>query len=210
MIKTYLSALLLLITSLSLLAQTELIAHKSHSGTVATFNNSFLNDGLGFGEAPQRYIETAILDSVIYVSDSVAIMVTSNYCTTGLSRFKEHTLEERMRNAELWSAGRDTVYNHPLFSKQHQLDTIKAKLDATYYFNNSADKVKFIGYDNGTPLKKVKKKRMGFVPLILPGNDHTPFDFHMAIAITVIAIFSVLAGLLLQKLHQFKVLVSNV
>jgi hypothetical protein len=214
MLKIYLFALILLITTESLLAQTKLIAHKSHSGTRATFGSFRLADGLGLGAAPYRNIKTALLDSVIYISDSVAIMVTSNYCTRVSPDYRasnDYTMEERMHNARIWEAGRDTVYNHPLFSKQHQLDTIKAILDRDYNFNNGADKVKFIGYDNGKPLKKViKKKKSGFLPLVPSQNNRPPFDFQLLMLIGCVTLFSMLAGVISWKLYHIKMLVQKV
>ena len=123
--------------------QTKMIAHKSHSGSTATFKNSlasdlFNNKGSNFGIAPVRTIKNAVLDSVIFLTDSTAIMVTSNYCTDRWSN-----------DTNLWKAGKDTVRNHPLFSKQHSLSTIKKTLDERYHFSTPVDSTVFIGYDNG-------------------------------------------------------------
>src|SRR5215213_6963470 len=76
---------LCLLTAVFSKAQTKLIAHKSHSGTAATFKiayetGSFDIENSNFGMAPERMVTNSSLDSVIFISDTVAIMVTSEYC----------------------------------------------------------------------------------------------------------------------------------
>ena len=139
-------------------SQTKLIAHKRHSGTdfhYALSNNTSDIKDSNFGEAPTRLIKTANLDSVIYIDDKKAIMVTSGYC-------REMRVIDSM---SVWKPGRDTVYNHDLFSRKHQLDSIKQVLKTEYNFKNDIDKVVFIGYDNGKKVTKRKKKE--FVPPII-------------------------------------------
>lgn len=124
-------------------AQTKLIAHKSHSGNMDNFRKSLANDLFdiecsNFGVAPQSTIRNAKLDSLIFISKEMAIMVTSEHCSPVRPDGDEG----------LWKEGRDTVYNHPLFSNQHELDKIKNSLRKQYFFNNSIDDTVFIGYDN--------------------------------------------------------------
>lgn len=145
--KTSLTFSILLISCFTFLqAQTKLIAHKSHSGSFSNFkialeNNLFDMEASNFGAAPIELIQTARLDTLIYLSDSTAIMITSDIC------------RQRRRGIEsLWKAGRDTVYYHPLFRLQHKKDSIKEVLDKTYHFKNPADSVVFIGYDNVMPI----------------------------------------------------------
>ena len=134
-------------------AQTKLIAHKSHSGTWANFNLAMENNpgqynGSNFGVGPEPTITSSQLDSVKYISDTLAIMYTSRYCSRGFSDERETK----------WRPGEAFVYNHPLFSKKHALDSIKSVLMSQYYFRNSIKKVKFIGYDNNPPVIKTVKK----------------------------------------------------
>lgn len=89
----------------------------------------------------------AVLDSVKCISDEVAIMYTSNYCT----KFPVPT----PRVGTKWQAGADTVFNHPLFSKRHSLDSVKTVLDRDYIFNFPSDSTKFIGFDNNQ--EKIKE-----------------------------------------------------
>ncbi len=139
--------------------QTKLIAHKSHSGSIATFETALRYSffGLGssnFGAAPTPIVTDSKLDSVIFLSDKRAVMITSNYCTN-----------KRTSKSELWSAGRDTVLDHPLFSKKHRLDSIKGILQQNYFFRNPVENVVFIGFDN-------KPSPSSFVPDILFGKKN--------------------------------------
>ena len=123
-------------------AQTKLLAFKSFGGEgenlgPALHNTTILNLGTSnFGAAPERTVTNSRLDSVILLSDSVAVMVTSTFC------------ENRMRNtSKLWKVGKDTVYHHPLFSGQQSVDSIKSILGTEYFFCNEPDSVKFIGFN---------------------------------------------------------------
>lgn len=139
-----------------------------------------------FGEAPRPYLRTKQpqLDSVIFVSDSVAIMVTS--C-------KKLKAGEKM--AADWKPGRDTVYNHYLFSLKHKLDYIKRELEDAFYFGNDINRVKFIGYDNEDLLDKNENI---FSPVI-PHNDNFPPIFP---AIFVMAILSVVSIHIYKRKRQ--------
>ena len=85
---------LMLLAASAALGQTKKISYKSHSGSPENFSvaleeNLFDMDNSNFGMAPQRNVTTAQLDSVIFVSDSVAIMVTSEYCSRDDTRTKK-------------------------------------------------------------------------------------------------------------------------
>jgi hypothetical protein len=128
-------------------SQTKKIAYKSHSGSAENYGsalngNLFDMDNSNFGMAPTREIIDAKLDSVIFICDTVALMVTSRYCK------KRNEYENSTTKEKLWSAGKDSVFYHPLFSKKHSLDSIKAMLEMQYYFKNPISKVVFVGYDN--------------------------------------------------------------
>ncbi len=155
--------LLLLFISMQTLAQTKRIAHKSHSGSKATFKMAlekklFDIESSNFGMAPTEFIQTARLDSLKFISDSVAVMVTSKHCKN--VPFGDST--RVIRDRGIWRAGTDTVFNHPLFSKQHELDVVKSKLKDEYYFQNPIEEIVFVGYDNVAVKeepKQVKKKK---------------------------------------------------
>ena len=65
-------------------AQTDIIEYRSHAGLMNSFNTCSIKsiDGIttNFGMAPIRTITTAALDTVKFLKDSKAIMVTSEYC----------------------------------------------------------------------------------------------------------------------------------
>lgn len=158
-----------------LFSQTKLIAHKRHSGndfSYALKNNTADIKDSNFGIAPTAQIRNAQLDSVIFIDNEKAVMVTSNYCR---ENFKRNTKD----SISFWRAGKDTVYNHVLFSKKHQLDSIKQVLKTEYNFRNDIEKVVFIGYDNQKKLSKKKKKQ--FVPPVIINtksknkNTNNPF-----------------------------------
>ena len=150
-------------------AQTKLIAHKSHSGSSASFKIAMENDplqyeGSNFGAAPERYVTESQLDSVVYVHDSLAIMYTSNF-------FKRmYYPHDTFRP---WQPGREAVYKHPLFSQRHSLDKIKEALKEDYYFRNSIEDVKFVGYDNIKPVDRKEKKDTLLQPLVNKGKKDT-------------------------------------
>ena len=151
----------LFLCSQLLFSQTKLIAHKRHSGSDFAFalkNNTADIKDSNFGEAPTARIRNAQLDSVIFIDNEKAVMVTSNYCR---ENFKRNTKD----SISFWRAGKDTVYNHVLFSKKHQLDSIKQVLKTEYNFKNDIEKVVFVGYDNQKTLSKKKKKQ--FVPPVI-------------------------------------------
>lgn len=219
----YILSILSLFFVLHLSAQTKLIFHKSHSGSVESFklaleNNSFGLESSNFGAAPRPVIKNATLDSVIYISESLSVMVTSEYC-----RFREDGYKEE----KYWKAGRDTVSNHPLFTKKHSLDSIKNILKTRYYFKNDIDEVKFIGFDNlkvterqkgHSPLpaqkpskvqkkkKKEKKIKKGaFVPLDFKQNQPPPyFDILVVTLLAVVLCLALMTGLLARQFNILK------
>lgn len=127
-------------------AQTKLISHKSHSGSSASFKkalsaNLFNIGNSNFGMAPERFVRNSKLDTVKLLSPQVAVMVTSESC-----HYEDYN-GRPSSNAGLWSAGTDTVYDHPLFNKKNSVQEIKRGLKNDYYFANNIDDVVFIGFD---------------------------------------------------------------
>lgn len=101
-----------------------------------------------FGMAPQRFVRNSNLDSVILLSDNVAIMITSETCN-----WEDYDGRDKS-NKNLWSAGRDTVYDHPVFTTKNTLKSVKSTLKQEYYFANSIDSVVFIGFDGNFAIAK--------------------------------------------------------
>jgi hypothetical protein len=183
-------------------AQTKKIAWKSHSGSNAYFASAMENELFdlsfsNFGMAPAKIVKNAKLDSVIFISEHKSIMVTSEYC------------HDRYENTNtLWRAGRDTVTDHPLFSKQHSLDSIKQTVKRHYYFRNPVDSVKFIGFDNKKvpippPSSSSQQKNEGaFIPV--SGSDTPPPSSgnRLPLYICMLALASAFSGLFSWNYHQ--------
>ncbi|MBA3900807.1 MAG: hypothetical protein H0X62_11460 [Bacteroidetes bacterium] len=147
--------------------QTKKISHKSHSGSKADFNQTFQNnlDGSNFGMAPDWAVYNAKLDSVIFVSDSLAILVTSNY------------RESHKNSLSSWKPGRELMHHHQLFSQKHSLDSIKQVLKSEYHFKNNIEEVVFIGYDNKNKEKEKLKENTAPLISIDNGENHGPYFF---------------------------------
>jgi hypothetical protein len=198
---------LFLVAGTTVFSQTKRIAFKSHSGSntnfrIALANNLFDMGGSDFGVAPQRTIKTAQLDSVIFVSDTMAILVTSQYCT-----LTDRDNDKPLGNPKLWKAGREFAYNHPLFSKRHSLDSIKKVIKEQYHFKNSVEKVVFIGFDNKKPKKKKRSKEQSEIVLPVTGNSNDKNYPGMELALMlggVVAVSLLLARLSYRK-HQLPV-----
>lgn len=143
-------------SSITILSQTKLISHKSHSGSSQNFkksiNGNLFNIGASnFGMAPQRFVRNSSLDTVKLLSPNVAIMITSETC-----RWEDYD-SRGTSTSELWSAGTDTVYDHPVFNSKNSIPEMKMKLKREYYFANAIDSVVFIGFDGN--YAKIEKKK---------------------------------------------------
>ncbi|MBO6183382.1 MAG: hypothetical protein J6O88_01655 [Chryseobacterium sp.] len=153
---SYLVHFALVFSSCQIFSQTKLISYKSHSGDMKYFEKSIVADSYNtnysnLGMAPQRYVTNSKLDSVIIIDDKKSVIVTSNYCKI-----------RGNGNPEKWKPGRDTVYNHPIFSDDN-IDNVKKVLKSEYNFQNDIDSTIFLKYDKKTkeykqiPTKKVIK-----------------------------------------------------
>lgn len=149
-------------------SQTRLIAHKSHSGSKRTFARALENTKSSiltsnFGMAPQRFVRNSNLDSVILLSNNTAIMVTSESCN-----WEEFDGRDKS-SKQLWSAGRDTVYDHPVFTSKNSLSTIKHTLKEEYFFSNPINSIVFIGFDS-TFQKEISTLRPSKTPDLATKN----------------------------------------
>lgn len=199
--------LLFLLAGVTAFSQTKRIAFKSHSGSTTNFrialdNNLFDMAGSDFGVAPQRTIKTAQLDSVIFVSDTMAILVTSQFCT-----LTDRDNDKPLGNPKLWKAGREIAYNHPLFSKRHSLDSIKKIIKEQYNFKNPVEKVVFVGFDNKKPKKRKRNQQQN--ELILPAtdnnNDKNSSDRELAMLLGGVVVISLLMARRSYQKHQLSV-----
>ena len=140
---SYLVHFTLVFSSCQIFSQTKLISYKSHSGNMEYFEksiveNSFNTNYSNLGMAPQRFVTNSKLDSVIIIDDKKSVIVTSNFCKI-----------RGNANPEKWKPGRDTVYNHPVFSDDN-IDNVKKVLKSEYNFQNDIDSTVFLKYDKKT------------------------------------------------------------
>jgi hypothetical protein len=205
------SIFLLMLFCSAALSQTPAIAYKSHSGAAADYHRALAENlfdiGLSnFGVAPTREVKNAQLDSVIYLNDSAAVMVTSEFCTR-----VDRGSGKPVSDPRLWKAGRDTVIRHPLFSRRHALDSIRARLGQDYNFQNPVDKVVFLGYDNGEKpgKKKNKRQRQDIFPLAPPNTGSGPFDNTFVGLLAGVVILSLAAALLIHVSYRRKARLSR-
>jgi hypothetical protein len=163
--------ILLIFCSFQGIAQTDIIEYRSHSGNMAKFTKHSVRaiDGVytNFGDVPMERIKTAALDTIRFLEDGVALMVTSEYCRSEYiyDPIPLNDCSPRSAYGQLWKAGTDTLRDHPLFNQNHSLDSIKEILMSTYNFQNSIDSVVFIGYDNAPiEIRKGKKSLQNINP----------------------------------------------
>ncbi|MEO7983883.1 MAG: hypothetical protein ABI688_07365 [Bacteroidota bacterium] len=197
--------ILLCFTGTSLLAQTKEIAFESHSGDKIDFkstldNDLFDSDNSDFGLPPPQDIKTYKLDSVIYVSDTVALVITKEY---------RRSSSEPKDSARFWTMKRDTVFNDPLFTRKHSLDSIKNVLQTSGYYVNPLKKAVFVGYDNN---KKSNRSKEYVIPVTGPrdttdndnnsSSSNSPFDLQLVWMLGTILFLSLLGGWLSWKFFQ--------
>lgn len=151
------STILFIVFNVNSIAQTKLIHHKSHSGSLISFKmaykkNLFDIGESNFGMAPISIVKNAELDSLIFLNDSTTIMVTSEYCEDS---FRPNKPPKRPRSSPdynyldtdtstFWRPGKVIVQNHPDFNRKNPVDSIKKKLREKYYFVNAPESVVFI------------------------------------------------------------------
>lgn len=188
---------LFILTSSSLLAQTKEIAFKSHSGNMDNFSialGSEMFDGgeSNFGLPSDK--KTYKLDSVIFVSDSVSVIVVKEF---------HRPFDAPEESAKLWKVKKDTVYNNPLLVRKSSLDSIKKGVQKQIQYANPDDKTVFIGFDN-KKVKKKKEQKNNFVPVSFTGDDNnnSPFDSKLLLMLGTILVLSLLGGWLSWKFYQ--------
>lgn len=138
-----------------------MISHKSHSGSSKNFKKALTKDLFdisesNFGMAPQRFVRNSNLDTVILLENKKAVMITSESC-----HYEDYDGSDRSKT-QVWSAGADTVLDHPIFNGEIPVESIKKILKEEYYFSNPIESVVFIGFDGQYAVEKKKKKNEPF------------------------------------------------
>lgn len=160
-----LTLIILLFFTYNLSAQTKLIYHKSHSGSVETFklaleNNSLDLDKANFGLPSDRRVER--LDSVIYLSDSTVKLVKSIWLMSYDLNQKEIKAFTKKEKPKYY----DFTYNYAEvgYNKQNIRKWLKRYkyMSGNYYLmfkqENKFDKIKFIGFENDEYIDKKEEK----------------------------------------------------
>ncbi|MCX8525340.1 hypothetical protein OF897_15585 [Chryseobacterium formosus] len=151
---SFLLLIALVFSNFQISAQTKLISYKSHSGDMKYFEKSIVENSSNanysnLGMAPERYITNSKLDSVIIIDDKKSVIVTSTFCKT-----------RRSENPEKWRPGRDTVYNHQVFSNEN-IEGMKKTLKEKYNFQNDIDSTVFLKFDKKTKeYKPISNKKV--------------------------------------------------
>ncbi|HEY6064143.1 MAG TPA: hypothetical protein VIV35_11070 [Chitinophagaceae bacterium] len=190
---------LLSLVSTALPAQTKKIAFESHSGNLENFSIALGNELFDKGESDYGLPanKTAYkLDSVIFISDTVSILVSKAYTRPWSA--KSDSLDK------LVGVKKDTIYNDPLFSRIYLLDSIKKMVDNRGLYETT-NKTKFIGFDNKkSPVKKTGDKQQ-LTPFAItndPPDDQPPFDIQLALMLGTILLLSLLGGWLSWRFYQ--------
>lgn len=197
-----LALLAAIVSGSSLRAQTKEIAFESHSGIPANFyvslsNEIFESEESDFGLPVPKDVKSYKLDSVIYISDSVSVIVKKEYSRANT---------DPKDSAKYTRTLTDTLFNDPLFSRNHSLDSIRDIIRKQGFYINAANlrKVVFRGYDNKKFTAKPRMEQHS-VPLAITvdkPNNHPPFDGTGLWILTVILMLSALGGWLSWKLYR--------
>ncbi len=186
-------------------AQTKIISHKSHGGKVSDFRTNYaftIGESWfsNFGAAPQKIIKIAQLDSVVYINDSTTVMFTSLKC---------HDEYDESDYPSIWKAGKDTLLNHPVFSDNIEVDSMKNIIEKQYYFKNKIKDVIFIDFDKRKTNQNIQQdnnqqdnNQQNYLPPIF--NKKSPNDFlYQKIFMLIGALLVALTvGLIASKLKK--------
>lgn len=135
---------ILLFVSLFCTCQTKIIAHKSHSGSRATFFKSYQKTSSGqssFG-LPSM-VNIVILDTIIAVNKSVTLVkmrrsIVCHRIDKSIKDLKKSDFETKI----------DTFVNHKYFNRKNKVGFIKNYLNekSNIQFANSVESIVFIGF----------------------------------------------------------------
>jgi hypothetical protein len=186
--------------STALFAQTKKIAFESHSGSLENFNSSLGNGLFDNGESDYGLPANKSaykLDSVIFISDTVSILVSKEY--------SRPWNEKSDSKDKLIGVKKDTIYNDPLFSRKYLLDSVKKMVDNRGPYETT-NKTKFVGFDNTrNGMKKAwDKPQQELIPFTVTNDppDDPPFDLQLALMVATILLLSVMGGWLSWKFYQ--------
>lgn len=131
--------------------QTKDIYAKRHEAFnfVAGFDHVQTN----LGAAPERWVRHSELKKVTKINETVVVMETDLSCE-----------ETYSGQSSKWRPGKDTTVNHPVFTADISVDSMRRILSETYFFDNDMSEVKFVGFEETKePKQNVDKKPMATV-----------------------------------------------
>jgi hypothetical protein len=193
----------LLFCAFSVTAQTKLISHKSHSGNLSTFETAIRENlwdisssNIGLPDITPVIART--LDSVIYISPEKTLLVQSVY--------KKEVYTDNSKTFRTFpkETERDTVFKHPLFSRNHSLDSIKRILSKGYGFQNDSVQTFYQGFDNKKRMyKKEGRNKKSFPILAINNSDDGNFPPKIFFFAILFILFSLAYFLLGKKIGPF-------
>ncbi|MEM7574466.1 MAG: hypothetical protein AAF433_16300, partial [Bacteroidota bacterium] len=134
-----------LLGSMTLAAQTKMIAHKSHGGSSADFftrlaaaDELLAESDFGLGDMDMEE-RISRLDSVHLRPDGSVRTFTT------FRTYRPYDPEPR--DTTDWQSDFIDYDSHPLFNQQNSLEIIKQQLDRHYGFINPAEEVLFMGFE---------------------------------------------------------------
>lgn len=166
-------------------AQTRMIAHKSHSGSMENYK---AGQEAGWSDVENSNFglyTIDFLDTVIRVNDTSTVLVRSSH----LGSWKRAPI----------SQCRDTVYNHPQYTGK-SVEKMKSGMKKNPAYDNHVDSVKFIGFE-----KENDKKKNNILPVSATGSRPGPGSGSPLVLIfMVVALVSVVTGWVYYKYEQLK------
>lgn len=181
-------------------AQTKKIAFESHSGNPDNFNIALVNELFDNGESDYGLPankKAYKLDSVIFISDSVSVLVSKEYSRPWDAKSDSQD--------KFIGVKKDTIYNDPLFSRKNLLDSIKKMVDSKGPYETT-NKTKFVGLDNKkSGVKRPGDKQQQLIPFTItndPPDDHSPFDLQLTMILGIILLLSLLGGWMSWRFYQ--------
>lgn len=206
--------ILLSLAGFSLSAQTKKIAFESHSGDPNNFsialNNEFFDNeesDYGLPSSKSKYK----LDSVIYLTDSTALLVSKEYKAPW----------EAKDDSQFKFVGTraDTVYNNPLFNRKNSADSVRnglKNLNGMIVEYVAGNKTVFVGFEKSKSKIKEKEKeqpkQQQFIPAIIPqdppAGNNSPFDPQLLFMTGSILLLSLLGGWISWKLYKPQTVVA--
>ena len=176
--------LLVFAYSSNITAQTKVIAHKSHGGTMANFNLAMESDifdlsDSNFGEPANPMIRYT-LDTIHILTDTSALITKRKHCY-------DYRLDSTYDEVE-----KDTIFS-PIFSPIESDQAIKSNLRKVYPIPAQAvDSTVIIGPDSSPKVHKQEKRNITPTIIDLPSNPPSNLKW---IGLINIFIMSLLIGL---------------